>query len=158
PGLRRAPAAAAAASLPAAALDAMAAGVAARGVYDFERRLMAATLTREQKQDYGLQYTPMTLDGLAAASPAMNWPAYLTALGVSGIDRVIVGDAGYLAMLPAIMAQTPGETLRAYLTLRLMLTWADALSDEIGATAFALTAPLSGFDTPLAIEERRVGL
>ena len=144
----------AAALLTAAGYEPMDAGVAARSVYDFERRLMAATLTREQKQDYGLQYNPMTLDELAAAYPAIDWPAYLSALGVSGIDRVIVGDAGYLARLPAIMAQTPGETLRAYSTLRLMLTWADALSDEIGATAFALTRALSGLDTPPPLEER----
>ena len=83
------------------------AAAAAEAVYDFEQRLMAATLTREQKQDYGLQYNPMTLDELAAAYPAMDWPAYLTALGVSGVDRVIVGDSGYLAALPAIMAETP---------------------------------------------------
>src|SRR5215207_10422410 len=68
------------------------AAAAAEAVYAFEQRLMAATLTREQKQNYGLQYNPMTLDELAAAYPAMDWLAYLTALGVSGVDRVIVGD------------------------------------------------------------------
>ena len=115
---------------------------------------MAATLTREQKQDYGLQYNPMTLDELAAAYPAMDWPAYLTALGISGVDRVIVGDTGYLAALPAIMAETPVETLRAYLTLRLMMAWADALSEELGETAFALTRALSGLETPPPLEER----
>jgi putative endopeptidase len=127
---------------------------AAGAVYDFEQRLMAATLTREQKQDYGLQYNPMTLDELAAAYPAIDWPTYLTALGISGVDRVIAGDTGYLAALPAIMAETPVETLRAYLTLRLMMAWADALSGELGATAFALTRALSGLETPPPLEER----
>ena len=60
----------------------------------------------------------MTLDELIAAYPEMDWPAYLAALGVSGVDRVIVGDTRYLAALQAIMAETPVETLRAYLTLR----------------------------------------
>ena len=123
-------------------------------VYAFEKQLMAATLTREQKQDYNLQYNPMTLDELAAAYPAMDWPAYLSALGISGVDRVIVGDTGYLAALPAIMAETPVATLRAYLTLRLMMAWADALSEEIGTTAFALTRALSGLETPPPLEER----
>ncbi len=130
------------------------AAATAEAVYDFEQRLMAATLTREQKQDYGLQYNPMTLDALAAAYPAMDWPAYLSALGISGVDRVIVGDSGYLAALPDIMAETPAETLRAYLTLRLMMAWADALSEEIGTTAFALTQALSGLETPPPLEER----
>jgi putative endopeptidase len=127
---------------------------AAHAVHDFEQRLMAETLTREQKQDYGLQYNPMTIAELAAAYPAMDWPTYLSALGISGVDRVIVGDSGYLAALPAIMAETPVETLRAYLTLRLMMAWADALSEALGATAFALTRALSGLETPPPLEER----
>ena len=127
---------------------------AAHAVYDFEQRLMAATLTREQKQDYGLQYNPMTLEELAAAYPAMDWPSYLSALGISDIDRVIVGDTGYLAALPAIMAETPVETLRAYLRLRLMMAWADALSEDLGEAAFALTRALSGLETPPPLEER----
>jgi putative endopeptidase len=140
--------------LMAAGYPSEAAGAAASAVYDFEQRLMAATLTREQKQDYGLQYNPMTLDELAAAYPALDWPAYLSALGASGVERVIVGDTGYLATLPAIMAETPVETLRAYLTLRLMMAWADALSEDLGATAFALTRALSGLEMPPPLEER----
>jgi putative endopeptidase len=143
-----------AALLTAAGYPAEDAAATAHAVYDFEQRLMAATLTREQKQDYGLQYNPMTLDELAAAYPAMDWPAYLDALGNSGVDRVIVGDTGYLAALPAIMAETPVATLRAYLTLRLMMAWADALSEDLGETAFALTRALSGLETPPPLEER----
>jgi putative endopeptidase len=123
-------------------------------VYAFEKLLMATTLTREQKQHYNLQYNPMALDELAAAYPAVDWPAYLTALGISNVDRVIVGDTEYLAALPGIMAETPVETLRAYLTLRLMMAWADALSDELGETAFGLTRALSGLETPPPLEER----
>lgn len=143
-----------AALLAAAGYSAEEATTAAADVYAFEQRLMAATLTREQKQNYGLQYNPMTLTALADAYPAMDWPAYLTALGVSGIDRVIVGDAGYLAALPSIMAETPVATLRAYLTLRLMMAWADSLSEDLGATAFSLTRALYGLETPPPLEER----
>jgi putative endopeptidase len=143
-----------AALLTAAGYPAEDAAAAAAAVYDFENRLMAATLTREQKQDYGLQYNPMTLNEIAASYPAMNWSAYLTALGVSSVDRVIVGDTRYLVALPSIMAETPVETLRAYLTLRLMTAWADALSEDLSATAFALTRALSGLETPPPLEER----
>lgn len=143
-----------AALLTAAGYPTQEAAAAAQDVYAFEQRLMAATLTREQKQDYGLQYNPMTLSALADAYPAIDWPAYLTALGVSGIDRVIVGDTGYLAALPAIMAETPVATMRAYLTLRLMMAWADSLSEELGATAFSLTRTLYGLETPPPLEER----
>lgn len=130
------------------------ADAAMQAVYALEKQLMGATLTREQKQNYGLQYNPMSLDELIGAYPEMNWSAYLAALGVPEIDRVIVGDSEYLSALPGIMAETPVETLRAYLTLRLMMGWADALSQEIGDTAFGLTQALSGLDTPPPLEER----
>src|SRR5215216_5348060 len=47
-----------AALLSASGYSAKDAAAAAAAVYDFENQLMAATLTREQKQDYGLQYNP----------------------------------------------------------------------------------------------------
>ena len=127
---------------------------AAQAVYDFERALAAATMTREERQDYARQYNPMTLEELAAAYPGMAWPAYLSALGVAGVDRIIVGDTGFLAALPAIMAETPVETLRAYLTLELIGTWSDALSEDVSETAFAFARVLTGLEVQPKLDER----
>lgn len=144
----------AAALLGFAGYDDAAAAEAAQAVYDFEAKLAAETLTREQQQDFSLQYNPTSLPDLAAAYPAMDWPAYLADLGMSGVDRVVVNDRGYLAALPAIVAETPGETLRAYLAVRLLFAWAGALSGEMNDTAFAFTQALSGLEQQPALEER----
>lgn len=138
----------------AAGYEPEAAAAAAQAVYDFERSLAAETLTREQQQDFSLQYTPMSLDELSAAYPEMNWPAYLEALGVSGVERVIVGDAGYLAALPTIMAETPLETLRAYLTRELVASWANVLSTDLVQTSFSFEQVLTGLEEQPPLDER----
>jgi putative endopeptidase len=133
------------------------AATAAQAIDDFEKTLAAATMTREQEQDFTRQYNPRTLDELAVAYPVMDWPAYLSALGVPGVDRVIVKDTGYLGALPGIMANTPVATLRAYLTLQLMTTWADALSEELSQTAFTFRQALTGLEQQPKLEERVLG-
>jgi putative endopeptidase len=127
---------------------------AAQAVYDLELALAAETLLREEQQDFSRQYNPMTLEALAAAYPDMDWRAYLAALGITGVDRVIVSDTGYLAALPAIVALPPVETLRADLTLELMSTWADALDQDLSETAFAFQQVLTGLEEQPSLEER----
>ncbi len=127
---------------------------AAQAVYDLEKALAAETLTRAQQQDFSLLNNPMTLDELATVYPDMDWPRYLQSLGVTGINQVIVSETSYLEALPGIMAATPVETLRAYLTLRLVSNWAEALSDDLGETAFAFSQALTGLEARPKLEER----
>ncbi|MBA3416591.1 MAG: M13 family metallopeptidase [Chloroflexia bacterium] len=130
------------------------AATAAQAIYDFEAKLAAPTLTREQEQDFSLQNNPLGLAELAARYPAMDWPAYLADLGVSGVETVIVTQEGYLEALPGIVAETPPAALRAYLTLRLLRAWDEALSEEIEAVSFAFSQVLSGVEEQPALEER----
>lgn len=143
-----------AALLTAVGYDAGEAAAAAQAVYDFEKALAATTLTREQEQDFSLQNNPMTLAELADVYPDMNWTTYLASLGITGVDTVTVLDKGYLEALPAIMADTPITTLRAYLLRELVVTWADTLNDELGETAFAFEQVLSGLEERPKLEER----
>jgi putative endopeptidase len=66
------------------------AAAAAQAIYDFEAKLAAPTLTREQEQDFSLQNNPMGLAELAERYPTMDWAAYLADLGISGVATVIV--------------------------------------------------------------------
>ncbi|HLL49138.1 MAG TPA: M13 family metallopeptidase [Thermomicrobiales bacterium] len=126
----------------------------AQAVYDFEKALAAETLTREQQQDFSLQNNPMTLDELTVAYPDMNWSGYLRSVGVSGVDEVIVTETGYVKALSGIIDATPIETLRAYLMLGLVSSWAEALSDELGETAFRFSQVLTGLEARPMLEER----
>jgi putative endopeptidase len=141
--------------LTAAGYDPDEAATTAQAVYEFEKALAAASLTREQQQqDFSLQYNPRTVEELAAHYPAMDWPTYLAEVGVPGVDHIIVLDTGYLQSLPDIMAKTPVETLRAYLMLELVTAWADALDTELGDIAFAFDHVLTGLEQQPKLEER----
>jgi predicted metalloendopeptidase len=94
----------------------------------------------------------MTLDELTVAYPDMNWSGYLRSVGVSGVDEVIVTETGYLKALSGIIDATPIETLRAYLGL--VSSWAEALSDELGETAFTFSQVLTGLEARPKPEER----
>jgi putative endopeptidase len=52
------------------------------------------------------------------------------------------------------VAETPPEALRAYLTLRLLRAWDEALSEELEATSFAFSTVLRGVEQQPALEER----
>ena len=127
---------------------------AAQAIYDFEEQLAAETLTREQERDFTLQNNPLGLAELAERYPAMDWQAYLDALGISGVETVIATQEGYLDALPDIMAETPVETLRAYLTLRLLRAWDQALGEDLEETSFAFSQALSGVEEQPPLEER----
>ena len=127
----------------------------AEAVLELERQLVDVSWTREEEQDISNFYNPMTLAELADAAPYMDWAAYFAAMGLEGHEQVIVTDPNYLTELPAILAATDIETIKAALTLRAMWGSAADLSDEIGETAFNFGGRvLSGLEQRSPLEER----
>ncbi len=126
-----------------------------QAVYDLERTLAEQTLTREEQQDISLFNNPTPLADLAAQYPLMDWPRYLQTLGLDGTQILNVDEAKYLKALDGIVRQTPLEALKDHLRLEVFWTWANNLSEEIEATAFAFTGTvLNGQQQPPPLEER----
>ena len=75
--------------------QATAAAAAAKAEYQLEHDLAAPTLTREDAQDFSKSYNPTKIADLAKTYPALDWPAYLTAMGMPKVDQVIVTESGY---------------------------------------------------------------
>jgi putative endopeptidase len=117
---------------------------AAQAVYDLERQLAEPTLTREEQQDFSLYYNPLSIDELAATYPAMDWTGYVRALGLSGVDRLIVTEIKYLKALDGIVRQAPLSALKDYLTLQVLWGFSNNLSDDIEATAFEFQGKVLG--------------
>lgn len=127
----------------------------AQAVFDFERALAEPTLTREEQQNFSLLYNPMTVAELNAAYPRMDWAGYLAALGLTGVDQVIVTELGYLQALDGIVGGADLATIKAYLTLETIWTFASYLSDEISGIAFAFRGRmLSGVEEREPLDER----
>jgi predicted metalloendopeptidase len=126
----------------------------ASAVYEFERRLATSTLTREQAQDFSLQYNPTLLADLAKQYPALDWQAYIGSFGIQAPEHVIVADTGYLAALPGVLADTPIETVKDYLRLRALWGWSDVLSSDLEQTATTFAMILSGEEEMRPLNER----
>ena len=135
--------------------DATRATAAAQAVYELERSLAEQTLTREEQQDFSLSYSPRTIEELATIYPLMNWERYSDALGIEDVTQLVVSDIQYLEALDGIVRQTPVETLKDYMKLELLWTFASNLSLEIEETAFNFKGRvLNGLEEMSPVEER----
>ena len=97
----------------------------------------------------------MTLAELEAAYPLMDWEGYLAALGLTGIDTLLVDEKSYLESLQAVVEATPLEVLKDYYKLEVYWSFSDFLSEDIGETAFAFRGGvLGGVSEQRPLEER----
>jgi putative endopeptidase len=127
----------------------------AQAVYDLERQLVEPTLTREEQQDFGLLYNPMTLEELDAAYPLMDWAAYFTELGITDVESVVVIEKRYLEALNDIVTGADLETLKAHLKLEVFWSFAEYLSTDIERIAFDFQGgALAGVEEQAPLEER----
>jgi putative endopeptidase len=138
-------------------LDEAAAQAAAQAVYDFEARLAATTLTREERQNPENSYNPAGVAEVAERYPAMDWTAYLTELGIPETDRLIVTQTEYLDRLAAILGETPIATLRDYLKLQLLWNFNNNLDLDLERTAFSFSQALGGQEEMAPLDERVLG-
>lgn len=79
----------------------------------------------------------MTVDELSTLYPAMDWPAYLSDLGVPELETLVVTETRYMAALDAILRQTPLPVLKDYLRLQLLFSTSSNLSETMESTTFA---------------------
>ncbi len=120
------------------------ASVLAGNALAVETELARAAMTREELRDPAASYNPMPMSQLAADYPAVNLPAYFKALGVEGVDTLIVGQPKSLAKVNEILANTPEKVLRDYIAAGYLSSAAPYLSDDFVNAAFALQQVMSG--------------
>jgi predicted metalloendopeptidase len=69
----------------------------------------------------------MTVAQLAASTPGYDWNAYFKAAGLSGATSVIVRQPDYVKAMNDVVAKTPVQTWREYLTFKLLDRYANEL-------------------------------
>lgn len=109
---------------------------AAEGVYEFERRVAKELLSPEEAQDISLLYNPMSLGDLESAYPLMDWQGFFDALGFGDANTMIALEKRYLDALGDIVAETPLDTLKDFYKVEVLLSFANYLDEDIGATVF----------------------
>ena len=93
---------------------------AAAATMVFETRLANASLRRTQMRDPNALYNPMSVAQLAGKAGGLDWEALLSALGLDGVDRVIVAQPGFVEVVNTLAREVPLPVWRTYLRLRLL--------------------------------------
>jgi len=85
-------------------------------VMALEAELAKGHWSRVDLRDFDKAYNPMSVAELAAKAPGFDWAGYFKALGVPGINPIIVGQPSAMSAFARLAAATPMETWRDYMT------------------------------------------
>ncbi len=100
---------------------------AASRVVALETMIATPQWDRAKNRDRDLTYHKMTVAQLASATPSYDWHAYLKAAGMAKATDVVVRQPDYITAMNDIVAKTPAQTWREYLTFKLLDRYADEL-------------------------------
>jgi putative endopeptidase len=135
-------------------------GTAAR-VLALETRLAKGHWERAETRDVIKTYNLTTIEDLRATLPSFDFDAWVSALGGSEdtIAETVVRQPSYLAHLETVLADTPIEDWKAFLTVRAIRTAAAYLSSGFVEANFDFYGrTLSGTPELRARWKRGVGL
>jgi putative endopeptidase len=119
----------------------------ASAIMAIETDLAKGTMTKEERRNPDKRYNKRAITQLSQLVPSLHWPAYLSDLGVHGIDSVIVSDLGFMSALESILSQKKQDDIKAYLHWRLIDRTAAMLNYEIVRADFEFnTKYLRGVD------------
>jgi putative endopeptidase len=109
---------------------------AARRVMALETEIATRQWDRTRNRDRNATYNKMSVDSLSKLAPGFPWASHLREAGLNGVTEVIVRQPGYFQALDSLIASTPVDTWKEYLTLRLLDSTAPYLSSPFVNAAF----------------------
>jgi putative endopeptidase len=101
-----------------------------------ETAIAEASWSRPEQRNADKTYNPMTVAELEQAAPGFPWRAFFDGAGLSGAERVIVGENTAFPKLAAIYGRTPERVLQAWAALRLADNAAPYLSSPFTQASF----------------------
>jgi endothelin-converting enzyme/putative endopeptidase len=96
-------------------------------VMAIETALAKGSLSTIRRRDPSAIYHKETRVGFAARTAGFDWAAYLAGVAVPAFDSLNDATPGFFAALDRLIAQTPLEDLKTYLTAHLLAHAADML-------------------------------
>jgi putative endopeptidase len=114
-------------------------------IFALEKKLAAAQMSRTEMRDPYKTYNKFALKDLAAKTPAFNWPATLTKLGVTTPqDSVLVNSPGFMASADSLLNNTPISDWQTYLQWSVLRSSAPYLSNAFVKANFTYSQAMSG--------------
>jgi putative endopeptidase len=108
----------------------------APAIVALETRIAQASWTKVEQRDPPALYNPMSRAELAAYAPGFPWRAFLRGAGLESKSRVVVAEKTAFPRIAKIFADTPLQTLKAWMAFELADSAAPYLSSTFAAAHF----------------------
>lgn len=103
----------------------------AEKVLALEIAMATPRLDRVERRDRRKTYNPMTVAELGKLTPAVNWGAFFSGIGIKALDSVVVSQPKYMSALQTIFKENNTDQWKAYLRWSLLNKSADILTTDI---------------------------
>lgn len=113
-------------------------------IFNFEKALAAAQLSRVELRDPQKTYNKFSLIGLSKTTPLFDWKVLLSKMKVNGQDTVLVDVPSFFSSLSTTVKNTPVSDLKTYLQWNILKNSAPRLSSPFVSAQFAYNQVLSG--------------
>ena len=100
-------------------------------IYEIEKKLAKASMTKEELRDYEAQYNKFTLEKLNQLASIINWNNYFQEIGLKNINNIIVAQPLFIKEVNQILNSGSLEELKIYLKWTVINSYSDVLSDSI---------------------------
>jgi putative endopeptidase len=117
---------------------------AADRVMALETTLASGMKTPVELRDPVANYNLMTIAAINEITPAFDWNAFLSSLGIRGITTIDIGQPNYFKALNAALTSTPLDDWKSYLAWRLASRSSPYLSSAFVNQDFAFSSTLTG--------------
>ncbi len=108
----------------------------ADAVMAFETALAEASMTRLERRDPQKQNNPTVLADFAKSVPAIDWTAYISAIGAPAFTEMNVGQPKFFEAMNAKLTQASLDDIKTYLTWHVLRANAQWLPKAFSEEAF----------------------
>ena len=124
-------------------------------IVQFETKMAEASWERAALRDRDKTYNPMTVAELQAFAPGFNFKRFFVGADLRSADRFIIGDSTAFPKKAAIYAETPIETLKAWLAFNMVDAAAPVLPERFVAARFEFRNKTLAGQPELAVRWKR---
>ena len=112
-----------------------------------ETRLAEVMWTKEENRDWSKRYNPMNLDQLNEMAPQINWALGFETAQIPTSSQFLVSQPSFFEAAGPIIAETPLETWKDYLSFQTISEFSPVLGDQFAELSFNFFRKgLSGVD------------
>jgi len=116
----------------------------AKTIFEFEKKLAAAQLSRVQMRDPYKTYNKFSMADFSGKTPHFDWTTTLASLKVGKPDSILVNNPAFFATADSLLTSTPAATWQVYLQWNILRTAAPYLSKPFVDANFAYAQTMSG--------------